>query len=110
MTRTKQPSALSEDQVVELTATVEKLTQEVRVLRDTIDELREDLRWAINNREEFRCQPRHVVHITSMPLDPLAKDFGKRVNRFTAKDLPNESAQPSPAAASLPLEQGELFQ
>lgn len=109
MARAKQPSAISGDEVAELTASVEKLIQEVRVLRDTIDELREDLRWAINNRDEFRCQPRHVVHITSIPLDPLAKDFGKRVNRFSAKDLPDESAQPSAPATSLSPEQGELF-
>ena len=35
----------------QLTSTVDRLTQEVRVLREAIDELRELLEWAMQNSE-----------------------------------------------------------
>ena len=30
------------------------------------------------------------MHITSMPRNPLASDFGKRLNRFRPEDLPDD--------------------
>jgi cell division septum initiation protein DivIVA len=54
----------------EIVASIEALTEEVEVLRDAIDELREELQWAVRNERPLR--------ITSMSADPCAKDF--RIN------------------------------
>lgn len=78
-----------------LTAAVDALREEVRVLRDVIDEIRDDLTWACNNADTFRCRaPRHVVHITSMPKDPCDPDFGKRVNQYTPENTPEAFGLP----------------
>ena len=52
----------------DLADAVERLTDELRVVRDVLDELREQVQWASRNPE-----PR--VRITSLSLDPCAKDF-----------------------------------
>ena len=84
---------------------VGELRDEVRVLREAIDEFRELYDWAVRNAAPHDDVPRHIVHVTSMPADPLAPDFGERVNRFTAKDLPGDppvAAPASPPAAAAP--------
>lgn len=93
------PPAAS-DEVRELRAAVERLADEVNVLRRVLDELRDDFAWALNNRDQFRCAGA-MSPLTSMPKDPLATDFGERLNRFTAADLPDDpagdDAPPAPA-------------
>lgn len=90
----KTPAAAPRDgqpDLERLTAAVESLCDEVRVLREAIDELREEYTWAVRNHR-LGSAPL-VVHVTSMPADPLADDFGERLNRLKPKDLPPESAQ-----------------
>ena len=53
---------------------IASLRDEVRLLRQVIDELREELSWANNNALELPPQLR-PVRITSMSLDPTARDF-----------------------------------
>lgn len=84
------------EEVRELRDAVTRLSDEVAVLRSVLDEVRDELGWVCNNREEFRC-PHPVMHITSMPLDPLAPDFGERVNKYSAKDLAELSSTDTPA-------------
>ena len=99
---------LTHEEIAALTAAVEQLRQQVEVLTDVLDQVRDDLNWAINNCEEFRSSPSYIMHITSMPADPLAEDFGERVNRFSARDLPPE-LQASPRPPAEPVQQGDLF-
>lgn len=92
-------------------ATLE-LAQELRGIREVLDEIREDITWAIRNVVGERPAWRPIQPLTSMPLDPLVPDFGARVNRLTAADLPDELQPPEgrPSAStnrdsSQPLEQ-----
>lgn len=52
-------------------------TEEVGVLRDAIDELRELYQWTLNNARPDTPAP---FHLTSLPLDPLAPDWSARLN------------------------------
>lgn len=59
----------------------EAITEEIKIIRETIDRLQDDVDWAINNREEFRRAPTPpCTRLTSIPLDPCAADFGERIN------------------------------
>jgi hypothetical protein len=55
-------------------------TEEVGVLRDAIDELREHYRWTLNNPRPEASPP---FHLTSMPIDPTADDWSARLNGVT---------------------------
>jgi len=72
--------------VEQLSEEVCRLHQEIRVLRDVLAELVEDVQWAIRNGivpsevhgERFR--------LTSMPTDPCTEDFHARVNEVSDAD------------------------
>lgn len=81
---------------------LDRLSDELTVLRDVLDEIRSELQWANRNREDGPWKPA-PVHITSMPRDPTAPDWAERLNRFSAADLPGEDSE-LPTA-----EQGHLF-
>lgn len=89
-----------------LTAAVERVTDELRMIWQVLDECREDLQWAVRNHKFRNAEP-CVMHITSMPKDALASDFGTQVNRFTVADLP--AAKPAELPPAPPPRQGELF-
>ena len=98
--RTKPTPAPSSSTTESLAALVEKLTQQVvsldgrlAVLTTAIDELREEVQWAIRN-DKLSCTPKPVMHITSLPRDPLAPDFGERINRLSGNDVPAEDDAP----------------
>src|SRR5437870_13550843 len=74
---------------------VESVAGQIEVLRNVLDEIREDLGWAINN-DRFRCPP-HGCQVTSMPVDPCAEDWPERLNRLKPENLPSDEASPSPA-------------
>lgn len=98
--------------VAALTEQMSSLANQVEVLRIAIDDLRQEVEYAMRNAFQPAWTP--TPRLTSMPLDPLAEDFGERVNRFTAKDLPPEKelVRPSPAPMSSPamlVQQGELW-
>jgi hypothetical protein len=82
----------------ELLDAVQALTDEVRVLRHAVDELREEIQYAVRNLIDMPEVMQHARPLTSMPIDPAAPDFAERVNRLTPADLPPEE----PAAASHP--------
>jgi hypothetical protein len=69
------------DQWDRLAAAVEKLTEEMAVIRRVLDHVLDEVSWCLNNREELLERIRMpVTPLTSMPLDPLAPDFGARIN------------------------------
>jgi hypothetical protein len=89
-------------QVEALSGHVDTLAQRIQILTLAVDDVREELGWALNN-DKFRGEPPPPMHITSLPRDPLAADFGEQINRFSAADLPPDEAVPTTQA------QGELF-
>ena len=73
---------------------IERLTDELRVIRDILDEIREDLEHAIRNGKlGCRFLPPGFC-LTSMSADPLAADFGERINELQPGDLPPEALPP----------------
>jgi hypothetical protein len=106
----KTPKPAGNEVLERIADAVEELAGEVETLRGIIDRLQDDFAWALNNdafrgetpRRE-RCPP---LHITSMPLDPLASDWHERVNRFRPEDLDHE---PDPADARRAAVQRDLF-
>jgi hypothetical protein len=93
----KKIPAPTPEMVEELTLAVNSLTDQVRMLRQAVDEIGDELGWAIRNRVIPELLP-PVIPITSMPVDPLADDFCQRVN-----EVPREI---SPSAAT---KQGSLW-
>src|SRR6266566_889538 len=78
--------AEAEDEIAGLRCATEELAGEVRILRAVLDEVREVMGQILNSGAGDNPPP-VVRQITSMPLDPLTKDWAKRLNRFSAKDL-----------------------
>jgi hypothetical protein len=96
--RTAVPPRSAGDAIERLIEAVEKLAGEMQCLRSTVDRLQDDFAWALNNdvfrRPEFGGDPVPVMPITSMPFDPLASDWAKRINRLGPDDLPHEEEPP----------------
>jgi len=89
------------DSDVPLAAALDRLREELAVVREILDEIRDELQWANRNQGETERCSLMPLRITSMPLDPAALDW--EINRFTAADLPAEVRDPTPR------QQGELF-
>jgi len=82
-------------------ADIAALRDEVTLLRQVIDELREELSWANNNAHELPPQL-NPVRITSMSLDPTARDFQvNTVDEETIARLRDEHASTQPPQRSL---------
>ena len=97
MTKSRSHAA-TEDSIA---AALDRLRAELAVVREILDEIRDELQWTNRNRgESDRCS-RMPLRITSMPLDPAALDW--EINRFSAADLPAEVRDPTPR------QQGQLF-
>lgn len=91
-----------------LTKQVRSLVDQVEILRIAIDDLRQEVEWAIRNTFQPAWPP--APPLTSVPQDALAPDLGERVNRVTLHDLPSETpAKPSVVPSPMPVEQGELW-
>ena len=86
------PSPSLEDAVIALTDEVRGLSQQVEVLRIAIDDIRQELEFAIRNFPREPWVPTQLV--VSLPRDPLADPFP--VNRTRREDLPAESTVPFP--------------
>jgi len=74
-------------QVAALVAQVDSLSQRIQILTQAVDDVREDLGLVLDASSQPRPAP-SVMHITSMPKNALAPDFGERINRYTASDVP----------------------
>ena len=75
-------------------------TEEVGVMRDAIDELRERYVWALNNS---RQEAPPAFHLISLPADPCAHDWAARVNRVTRNILQADEPganEPGPEAGA----------
>jgi DNA-binding transcriptional LysR family regulator len=77
----------------DMAVALEELTERLGELLQEIESLRDDLSWAVR---QLLADGRYTLAapITSMPLDPLAPDFGARLNKYDARSLPDESPPP----------------
>lgn len=103
------------DQVEKLNGLLDTMDDRMRVLTAAVDDIRQEFEYAVRSGTVGRGrEPRHEMRITSMPKDPLADDFGNKVNRHSANDLPpapTEDGRPEDnGAASEDARQGELFE
>lgn len=85
------------EEVAELRSAIEQLSMEIQVLRQVLDELRDDYGWALQNSKIRSLPPPFVL--TSMPADPLSRDW--QLNRLSAADLPPEPPTSPPSRTSL---------
>src|SRR5262245_52925063 len=90
-----------------LSKAVEDLAGEFKVIRTILDEIQDDLAWAMDKgrlvaRQRDTTPP---MHITGMAKYPLSPDWAKLLNRTQPKDLPTEvgklSAGPESSQQSL---------
>lgn len=77
MSRSSSPKAIPETQT--LTDAVERLTEEVRVLRDAIDEIRQELQWTAQNRSPGQQSEQAVPVLKRTAADPCAADWNERL-------------------------------
>ena len=89
------------DVVTQLTEQVKELSGQVELLRNAIDEIREEFAWAIRNDKIGARMPDHSPSMmpTTLSENSLADDFGDGIN----------SDAPQPDSPSSPLTPGELF-
>jgi hypothetical protein len=64
--------------LTELPATIERLASEVRVLRESVDELREVVEWTGENSRQDEWRPIQVP-LVKMPLDPLDPEWSQKL-------------------------------
>ena len=69
---------------------LDRLREELAVVREVLDEIRDELQWANRNRDWDQAPASPQRRITSMPLDPAAADWAEQLNRYSAADLPDE--------------------
>lgn len=89
----------------ELAHVVSQLTEEVKVLRMVIDELREEVQW---NNQNAKCNTRDYAgrRIQSCSIDPTDPHFEvNSVDPATVERLRSELSQPRTMAGK----QGQLF-
>jgi hypothetical protein len=92
--RTTAPEPPASDAVERLIEAAQKLACEMGCLRSAVEKLQDDFAWALNN-DVFRRVDRGTESVppfpvTSMPLDPLALDWARRLNRLGPEDVPHE--------------------
>ena len=83
-----------------LSVSVETLIQEIRLLRETIGELRELLGGAPKNREVSISNP-PVLPITSLPNEPSNQDIGEETDCIHGEDQLQEKKLKTPLAIRL---------
>lgn len=72
---TKAPSAPAQSTEADpLHESVDRLAVEIRLLREVMDEMREDVSWVTRNG--LPHQPIEQVVVKQMARDPCAKDWG----------------------------------
>ncbi len=91
--RASAPEPRRSEPIERLTDAVNHLAEEVRVARDVMDEIREDLGWVTRNG--IPCHPTIHTQLIRMARDPLASDAHARLEfrRFShgAPDAPTQA-------------------
>ena len=103
MTKGKPMKRTTQPETVDPPALLDRLLEELAMARQMLEEIQEDLAWAIMNYRDGEHVPSPPLRITSMPLDPCAADWPERVNRYSADDVVPD------VCPTTPKRQGELF-
>ena len=88
------PASPRRQQAERLTDVVGRLTDEVRVVRDVLDDIREDLSWITRNG--IPGQPIQHTRVVRMARDPLAPDARDHLELRTYTLEPRGSSEISP--------------
>ena len=100
MAKSRSLRADTRNELAELRAAVEQLSQQVHVLTIAIDELTEEVQWRNNQLRDAERSPSPPFVLHSMPLDPTTPDW--KINQV-------RPAPPSPSDAPLPTARQTLF-
>lgn len=98
----------------QLVDAIERLTDELRVVRDVLDEMREDLNWIVRSDRTTAKQSGHSI-LKEMSLDPTSDDWGERLHivRDAGGDVESDQADATERSGSVPpaapAEPGKLF-
>lgn len=107
------PESVVSNQLVDALA---RLADEIRVMRDVLSEIREDLNWAIRNEQPGGGDYGHSL-LKEMARDPTSDDWGERLrivrdSATAGPDDPDAAESSGPASANDPsatTEPGHLF-
>jgi hypothetical protein len=98
------------DENAELRRDITDLKDEVRVLRDILDEIRDELQWVTRNGVPVQVSHPVSPVLRQMALDPMAKDWGERLHivRQASKEVDTdirtaESVAPQTQATETPV-------
>ena len=80
-----------------------RLCEELAVVREVLDEIRDELQWANRNRDGDHGPTLAPRRITTMPLDHAEPDWAEGLDRHSPDDLPAEED------IRISRQQGELF-
>jgi hypothetical protein len=86
---------------------LESINSAIQDLCEEIHRLHDEVSWALSN-DRFHSPP-PAWQVTSMPVDPVAADFGERLNELTPADLPPEEPSDRPSPATSPPARSSLF-
>lgn len=100
MAKNSAPAAVPASGSESLERAIDRLTGELALLRQVMDEIREDFSWLTRNG--LPVQAIEHVHVKRMALDPSADDWGER--------LEIERSTYHPRAAASPLDSHALDQ
>ena len=89
------PENIDGERIERLIDAVEAVAGQIEVLREAIDEIREEFPWAVRNDR----LPPHVVHVTSMAKDPCDPRWAEKLNRLTPADLQADDLSEAPEEA-----------
>ena len=92
MAKKARPTPAPEVEPDPLVAAVERLSGEIRMLRDVMDEIREDFSWVTRNG--LPIQPIEHIHVKRMALDPLADDWAEKLDAERYPFPTNPTASP----------------
>ena len=79
-------------QVAEEGTLLTAIVNEVRTLTSALDDIRAEIEWASRNLMHAR-PAEQPPHVTSMPVDPCDPEWGTKLNKLGANDLPSDQKQ-----------------
>lgn len=88
-------------------ARLNRLLEELAMARQMLEEIQDDLAWAIMSQHDRNRVGPTPLRIASLPLDPSVPDWAERVNRFSAADVCGSTK--TEHAPPIRKQQGHLF-